>query len=254
MKPYLVFRLYGPMASWGLPAVGGDRQTAVSPSRSAILGLLGAALGIKRDNEKALKALQHSVTIAVKQTVPSSLMRDYHTTQVPSRSNKVVHHTRKSELSEASLNTILSSRDYRCDGLWIVALSLTDHATVSLEQIQSALLQPMYSLSLGRKSCPLALPMMPKVLDACELKTALDTPFPALINTEKDKTGKADNFWLGSDGWVTYFWQGDKQAMGEQHVLTTHPWDEPESRSRWQFKQRAMHQVSLRVDASQGGE
>ncbi len=33
------FVFYGPLASWGLPAVGGDsRQTGVAPSRSAILG------------------------------------------------------------------------------------------------------------------------------------------------------------------------------------------------------------------------
>lgn len=264
MKPYLVFRLYGPMASWGLPAVGGDRQTAVQPSRSAILGLLGAALGIRRQSgsgyhggdhgEHEFRALQQGVCIAVKQMAPSALIRDYHTAQVPSNSNKMVHRTRKSELSEAKLNTILSSRDYRCDGLWIIAVSLTERAKLSLGDLQSALLMPVYSLSLGRKSCPLALPLMPKVLAPCSLKTALDTSFPALTGSEK-----SDELWLGSDGWVTYFWQGDKDALGEQNVLTTHPWDEPESRSRWQFKQRTMHQVSLRrektgVDASQGGE
>nr|WP_284509571.1 CRISPR-associated protein Cas5 [Salinivibrio costicola] len=48
MRDYLVFRLYGPLASWGEPAVGGDRPTSAYPSRSAVLGLLGAALGIKR--------------------------------------------------------------------------------------------------------------------------------------------------------------------------------------------------------------
>ncbi|OEY65567.1 type I-E CRISPR-associated protein Cas5/CasD [Marinobacter sp. X15-166B] len=240
MKPYLVFRLYGPMASWGLPAVGGDRQTAASPTRSAILGLLGAALGVKRENKEELQALQDSVLVAIKQTVPSTLMRDYHTTQVPSSNNKVVHHTRKSELSAAKLNTILSGRDYRCDGLWVVAISLTEQAAFSLENLQAALLKPVYPLSLGRKSCPLAVPLMPKVLAPCMLKEALDTEFPAL--THSDKT---DDFWLGSDGWVTYFWQGDKNEMGEQSVLTTHPWDEPVSRERWQFKQRSMHQLSL---------
>ena len=38
MKDYLVFRLYGPMASWGQAAVGGDRPTDIQPSRSAVLG------------------------------------------------------------------------------------------------------------------------------------------------------------------------------------------------------------------------
>ena len=55
MKDYLVFRLYGPLASWGQAAVGGDRPTGLQPTRSAILGLLGAALGIKRDNNQDLE-------------------------------------------------------------------------------------------------------------------------------------------------------------------------------------------------------
>ena len=113
MKEYLVFRLYGPMASWGVPAVGGDRATAIAPTRSALLGLLGAALGITRDNAAKLEALQQSVSFGVKQCVPSSILRDYHTVQVPSEKRGVTHLTRKSELSEAKLNTVLSSRDYR---------------------------------------------------------------------------------------------------------------------------------------------
>ncbi len=242
MKPYLVFRLYGPLASWGLPAVGGERQSAVSPSRSAILGLLGAALGIKREDEQGLLALQQSVAIAVKQTVPTTLLRDYHTTQVPSHSSKVIHSSRKSELSEAKLNTILSSRDYRCDGLWVIAVSLTKQATFDLAALQAALLKPVYALSLGRKSCPLALPMMPTITESCGLKQALDTCFPPLTATEK-----SDHFWLGSNDWVSYFWEGDKQEI-EGSVTTSYPWDEPESRNRWQFRQRAMHQLSVPFD------
>ena len=46
MTDYLLLRLYGPLASWGEIAVGESRHSAVQPSRSALLGLLGAALGI----------------------------------------------------------------------------------------------------------------------------------------------------------------------------------------------------------------
>ena len=240
MKGYLVFRLYGPMASWGQAAVGGDRPTGMQPARSAILGLLGAALGIKRDNEEGLQVLQKSVLVAVKQCVPSSLMRDYHTTQVPSHNNKIVHRSRKSELSENKLNTILSSRDYRCDGVWVIAISLTEQSTVSLDQLKSALLKPVFVLSLGRKSCPLALPLQPKIVQGEMLKNALDTPFPPLTRSLKE-----DALWLGANGRVTYFWEGDKSAIEHSSVLTTHPWDEPVNRARWQFKQNEMYQLSV---------
>ncbi len=240
MKEYLVFRLYGPMASWGQPAVGGDRPTAMHPSRSAILGLLGAALGIKRDNDIALSGLQQSICIAVKQCVPGSLLRDYHTSQVPSHNNRVVHRTRKSELNVDKLNTVLSSRDYRCDGLWTIVISLTDKASVNLIKLRDALKKPVYTLSLGRKSCPLAAPLQPLIVQVANLKSALDTDFPALMHSHKE-----DALWLGFKGRVTYFWEGDKAEFDDVRVLTTHPWDEPVHRERWQFKQRQMHQLSL---------
>lgn len=242
MKEYLVFRLYGPMASWGQAAVGGDRPTGVQPSRSALLGLLGAALGIKRDEEERLRELQESVFVAVKHCYPTTLMRDYHTTQVPSTSPKVVHHTRKSELSDPKLNTILSRRDYRCDGLWVVGITLQDGPKIDLQQLRAALLQPAYPLYLGRKSCPLALPLMPKIVQEKSLKAALDTTFPPLISEKSDK------YWLGSNGRVTYFWEGNRDEFPNEGVLTSYPWDEPLHRGRWQFKQRVLHQLTMSED------
>lgn len=240
MNSYLVFRLYGPLASWGEPAVGGDRPTAAQPTRSAVLGLLAAGLGIERDKEDELQALRKSLKLAVKQLYPSSLMRDYHTTQVPSHRNKVNHLTRKDELAAEQQNTILSSRDYRCDGVWIVALSLTGQATLTLKALQQGLLKPVYSLYLGRKSCPLAAPLQPVIVDKKNIQEALDVSFPPLTRSEKE-----DSLWLGANGWVTYFWEGDKDEFPNQQVITTHPWDEPISRARWQFKQRTMHQFSV---------
>lgn len=238
MKEYLVFRLYGPMASWGQAAVGGERPTGTHPTRSAVLGLLAAALGVKREDETALHDLQTGVRIAVKQCVPSSLLRDYHTTQVPSHSKKIVHRTRKSELSEKKLNTILSSRDYRCDGLWVVAVSLADTAGHTLEQLREALLKPIFSLYLGRKSCPPAIPLAPKVVTAENCCLALDTSFPPLT-----RSGKEDALWLADNGAVTYFWEGE-EGITEDPVITTLPWDEPVSRSRWQFRQRIQYQTT----------
>ncbi|MDE9444230.1 type I-E CRISPR-associated protein Cas5/CasD [Xenorhabdus bovienii] len=242
MQTYLVFRLYGVLASWGVEAVGESRPTSLHPTRSAILGLLGAALGIRRDDEMRLAELQQSVNIAIKQIVAGSLMRDYHTSQVPSQNNKQQHLTRKSELSESELNTILSSRDYRSDGLWIIAISLTDQAHLTLTTLRDALLKPVFTLSLGRKSCPLCIPMMPQITQSPCLKAALDTEFPPLTQSEK-----ADHYWLGDSGIVNYFWEGDKNEIEipDVAVLTSQLWDEPLSRTRWQFTLRTMHQLSL---------
>lgn len=46
MSQYLIFQLHGPMASWGVDAPGEVRHTHELPSRSALLGLLAAGVGI----------------------------------------------------------------------------------------------------------------------------------------------------------------------------------------------------------------
>lgn len=244
MKEYLVFRLYGPMASWGQAAVGGDRPTGLSPTRSAVLGLLGAALGIKRDDEQALNNLAESILFSSKLIGAGSLVRDYHTAQVPSNSKKITHRTRKSELSEEKLNTVLSSRDYRCDALWVVAISLTSAASLTLESLKDALLKPVFTLSLGRKSCPLAIPLAPKVVSSSSLKEVLNSEFPSLTRSIKE-----DRLWLGLSKHVTYFWEGDKNEFSDKNILTTHPWNDPLNRQRWQFKQYTLHQLSVMEEA-----
>lgn len=241
---FLVFRLYGPLASWGQAAVGGDRPTGVYPTRSALIGLLAAGLGIKRSQEKEMQQLNNSLQLAVKQLVPSTLMRDYHTAQAPSTRSGVTHFTRKSELSETKLNTILSSRDYRCDGLWVVAIRLVDAANFNLRQLKEALEKPVYTLYLGRKSCPLAAPLAPTIAETKSIKVALDTEFPSLTRSNKE-----DKLWLSATKQVTYYWEGDKNELAEGTVITTQPWDNPLSKTRWQFRQRTVHQQSFFEEA-----
>jgi CRISPR system Cascade subunit CasD len=81
MEKYLVFRLYGPMAAWGEIAVGETRKCAFFPGKAAILGLLGAALGIKREEQDRLDALTKGYTVAVKVVNPGILLKDFHTAQ-----------------------------------------------------------------------------------------------------------------------------------------------------------------------------
>jgi CRISPR system Cascade subunit CasD len=65
MRDYLLFRLYGPLAAWGDIAVGEYRPSFAHPGKSAIIGLLAAALGIRRDKEEQ-KSLAESCSFAVR--------------------------------------------------------------------------------------------------------------------------------------------------------------------------------------------
>jgi len=76
-------QLYGPFSAWGDIAVGGERPTATHPGRSAILGMLAAAAGIRRDEEAKHIALERGYGMSVRMESAGSFLKDYHTTQVP---------------------------------------------------------------------------------------------------------------------------------------------------------------------------
>lgn len=233
---YLVFRLYGPLASWGEIAVGESRHSAVYPGKSALLGLLAAALGIRRDEEELQASLAKGYQFAVKVLRTGTLLRDYHTTQVPDSVGKVIYRTRRDELvrGKARLGTILSSREYRCDALVLVAVRVMNEAPYSLDEICEALLKPKYHLYLGRKSCPLAAPLAPVVDDWSSFGQAFDA-----IEIKPLAMGNIEQKRLFAEEPVRYYWEGEGEDddLKAQQILTRR--DQPTSRTRWQFAQRA---------------
>lgn len=227
MSDYLLFHLYGPLASWGDIAVGEYRPSFAHPSKSAIIGLLAAALGIRRDEEERQNSLAAACSFAVRIDAMGVLLRDYQTTQVPSAKKGVIHYTRRSELAKKEeLNTILSSRDYRCDAAYTIAITVANDAPYSLKELASALAKPVFTLYLGRKSCPLAMPLHPQIVDAATLRDALASV--SSIVELNDIISKTD---------ANVFWEGDTPSgLALQQVITRR--DEPRSRKRWQFSDR----------------
>ncbi|MBA2780719.1 type I-E CRISPR-associated protein Cas5/CasD [Billgrantia kenyensis] len=256
MPRHLVFRLYAPMASWGEAAVGETRPTATYPGRSAILGLVGAALGIRRDDDEGQRRLRKGLQVAVKQRSPGLLLRDYHTVQVPPSQAKVTHRTRREELSvpKETLNTILSSRDYRCDGLWSVAIRLTPEAVWTLEELTTALEKPRFPLYLGRKACPLAAPLVPTVIEASCWRQALDHRFESALDPERSWLAlvgneEKDKRLLRLPDEVLYAWEGAADALdGVAASESSEVWDEPLHRRRWQFGPRTEYRRFVRLE------
>lgn len=168
MQPHLVFTLAATIAAMG-DVAGHERRGALTwPGRSAILGLLGAALGVERDGDfAALDAL--GVAVAVFDD--GTLLRDYHTIEsVPSAAIKAPN-SRPQALSVARgrTGTTITLRDYRTDALYGVAVRGGD-----LAPLCAALEAPRFTLYLGRKSCPLSAPPAPRIVDAEGPEAALD--------------------------------------------------------------------------------
>lgn len=245
MNHYLLFRLYGPLASWGEIAVGEWRHSAFYPSKSSLLGLLGAALGLERSAESAHAALAQHYRFAVQLLSAGCVLRDYHTTQLPEPQRKVVHRSRRQELLQAAkVGTLLSQREYRCDALAVVALEALAEAPYRLEQLAQALRYPQFPLYLGRKSCPLALPLQPQLLSAEHLLAAFSqAQWPSLLALSERKPEQAfpspaDRRALGLwQALERYYWEPGMQ-FGADPVLQQQRHDQPVSRQRWQFTPR----------------
>lgn len=244
---YLLFRVYGPMASWGEIAVGEMRHSEIKPSKSALLGLLAAALGITREQDAEQEALANGYRFGIKMLSTGQVMRDYHTAQAPDSVGKFRYRTRRDELvvGRARLGTVLSSREYRTDSQALVALCANQHTTWSLSQLAEALKRPRFHLYLGRKSCPLSAPLNPQILQADGFRAALDGyQAGELLKVKQEWEG--ERRWLPNDKESLYFWEGeiaDFAVIGEifqpdaVQLLRRH--DQPLSRSRWQFQPRA---------------
>jgi len=244
MTEQLLFQLYGPLASWGEPAVGEYRPSATHPGKSQIAGLLGAALGLTRDREAELAALSTGYGVAVRVDAEGELLRDYHTTQVPPARRGRLFHTRREELVVDDLYTILSQRDYRAEAAWTCALWRRDDAPWTLAQLAEALRKPRFVLYLGRKPCPPALPLNPRIIEADTLKNAF-SHYP-LDEMVREVIARKDS------GQRRFFWEeplpaGVESGFSDQEKLWVVPRrDLPGSRLRWQFAVRDEHHASAR--------
>ena len=172
MREHLVFVLCAPMGAFGSYAGHERRGSDLVPPRSAVLGLLGAALGIERADASGQAALRR-YGVAARPLMHSAGLRDYHTVQtVPA---KVRHPGSRRAAIDAigrEINTTITVRDYRTDVAVAVAVWGRDERW-SLEQMATALRHPVFVLYLGRKSCPLAAPVDPRIVTAPDPVAAL---------------------------------------------------------------------------------
>ena len=169
---YLLFTFYAPMASFGEVSVGERRMSWSRPGRSAIMGLVAAAQGIERFDEASHQILETGLYCAVRTDAPGRPMIDYHTTQAPKARRGRTFVTRRQELESDDLNTVLSSREWRTDACFTVALWVRPNADVDLDAIADALRNPHFTLYAGRKAAPLGLPLDPTIIEADSFRSA----------------------------------------------------------------------------------
>ena len=186
MRKHLVFLLSAPLASFGGYAGHERRGSGPVPMRSAVLGLVGAALGIDRADAEGQTALS-AYSVAVQSFQASTPLRDYHTVQTIPTAKIKRPSTRSQALAHIGrdANTVITVRDYRCDVL--IGAALWGDGRWTLDDLAAHLQRPRFPLFLGRKSCPLANTVNPDVV-------AAESPVEALAVIEIPEC-------LRSDGW-----------------------------------------------------
>ena len=153
----LLLRLAGPMQSWGLDKFE-RRGTARMPTKSAVVGMIMAAMGMKRDRE--IPDEFSKLRFGVRSDDEGIVIRDFHTAK-PRKKDDVKAEIRRIDDDTVILtintkfkgydDTYIPNRYYLCDAVFLVGL---EGERQLLKKIEHALLNPVYPIYLGRKSCP----------------------------------------------------------------------------------------------------
>ena len=241
MPDFLVFTLVAPMGAFG-DLAGHERRGGYSmwPGKSAILGLIGASLGVRRDEVERQQELKRS-SVAVSILAQGSVLRDYHTVQTVPRSIKSPNSRRealRAATEKGNLNTIITERDYVCNCVFGVAV----WGMGGLEEVRQALQTPVFMPYLGRKSCPLAAPMSPVIVDAVDPPAALGAVvLPAWLTRTRAKSQSLQP--VADPRRPVAIASDPFPGMPVSRVETR--WDEPVDRVVWHFGQREVHIVAL---------
>ena len=140
----VALRLHGPLQAWGGPVVGDDRPTLSFPTRSGVLGIIAACMGIPR-RDRRLFELATGTRVHVRVDCPGTPIVDDQTIQ-------------DNPNASATRQTIQSKRTYLCDASFTAVVVLGDART--MEAVTAALRTPMFGAFLGRRACVPSSPLL----------------------------------------------------------------------------------------------
>ena len=135
----LLLRLAAPLQAWGADSKFETRKTAREPTKSGVIGLLAAALGLRRDETEPLARLVQ-LRFGVRVERDGQLLVDFHMAR-----------------NEEKGRSYVTYRHYLEDAVFLIGLESEDAAL--LQELAEALTQPVFPLYLGRRACPPTLPL-----------------------------------------------------------------------------------------------
>ncbi len=140
----LLLRFAAPLQSWGADSKFETRRTSREPTKSAVIGMLAAAVGLRRDQTEELAAL-NKLHFGVRVDKEGELLVDFHIAKNP-------------EKKDEKEGTYVTYRHYLQDAVFLVGIEC--EGAEMLESLKQAMEQPAFPLYLGRRSCPPTLPLL----------------------------------------------------------------------------------------------
>lgn len=146
----LLLRLSAPLQSWGIDSLYDNRDTDYYPSKSGVIGMIAAALGLLREDPlDKLTGMKFGVRIDAQ----GEYINDFQITNMGEK-----------------LNLNLSQRAYLSDAAFLAGFCTDDIKL--LKEIEYGIKHPKFIIFLGRKSCPPTQPVFLKIVEK-ELYQAL---------------------------------------------------------------------------------
>jgi CRISPR system Cascade subunit CasD len=179
-----LLHLKGPMMSFGDKGFGQIREAGGYPSRSVVLGIIAAAIGIGRNDERLLE-LHRSLRVHVAAIMPGDPGIDYHIVQPMEYEEESLYlHRRRRE----DVSSVITWREYLYDAHFMAVVEGDDSDLV--EQCRQALRSPVYTAYLGRRSCPPSLPLQPHAIGNGTIDEEFQTAYSRWLAEQHDERGK----------------------------------------------------------------
>jgi len=148
---YLALLLDAPLQSWGFSSRFQRRTTGLHPTKSGIIGLISAAMGLAKGSDEERDMLPEMAKLKMSSIVipregegptgplPVLRLEDYHT----------VLDTRRAS-GKMNEDAVVTRRQYLLDARFGVILA---GGRLVLERVAAALEDPVWGVWLGRKNC-----------------------------------------------------------------------------------------------------
>jgi len=146
---YLALLLDAPLQSWGFASRFQRRTTGLHPTKSGVLGMICAAMGIGKGTDAERETLQR---LAALKMTSIAIMRDYPRLE----DFHTVQNTRRAS-GKPNNDPVVTRRQYLADAKFGVILA---GDRMLLERVAEKLRDPVWGVWFGRKSCIPAAPVV----------------------------------------------------------------------------------------------